>query len=282
MIHAMSHFIADDGEHIHVKIEGEGPPLVLLHGWTASHRDWSPFIEAFAARHRVYRWDARGHGGHALHTDTPPSAARMARDLEQMLEHWNLRDAIVIGHSMGALTLWQYIRDFGCGRLRKLVIIDQSPRILTDDDWRWGIYADFDAARNAAFVRSLQEDFAEGVLRLVGHSLNERARRKYLENGEGMALARQRLREMAPQPLIDCWSSLAGADYRDVLEKIDVPSLLVYGGASNFYHTRTAHYVHDNIPNALLHIYDDVDHAPHLWQRERFARDVLDFIDAED
>ena len=277
----MIHFRADDGEHIHVKIDGEGPPLVLLHGWTASHRDWNPFVEAFAARHRVYRWDARGHGGHALHAGTPVSAARMARDLEEMLEHWKLRDAVVIGHSMGALTLWQYIRDFGCSRLRKLVIIDQSPRILTDAYWRWGIYGDFDQARNAAFVRELQQDFAEGVLGLVGRSLNERARRKYEENGEGMRLARERLRAMAPQPLIDCWSSLAAADYRDVLEKIAVPALLVYGGASNFYHTRTAHYVRDNIPNALLHIYDDVDHAPHLWQRERFARDVLDFIDSD-
>ncbi|AYH45862.1 alpha/beta hydrolase [Azoarcus sp. DN11] len=278
----MIHFRAGDGEHIHVKIDGEGPPLVLLHGWTASHRDWNPFVEAFAARHRVYRWDARGHGGHALHARTPVSAARMARDLEEMLEHCKLRDAIVIGHSMGALTLWQYIRDFGCARLRKLVIIDQSPRILTDEDWTWGIYGDFDAARNAAFVRELQQDFAEGVLGLVGRSLNERARRKYRENGEGMELARQRLREMAPQPLIDCWSSLAAADYRDVLEQIDVPSLLVYGGASNFYHTRTAHYVRDNIPNALLHIYEDVDHAPHLWLRERFVKDVLDFIDSGD
>lgn len=278
----MIHFRAGDGEHIHVKIDGEGPPLVLLHGWTASHRDWNPFIEAFAARHRVYRWDARGHGGHALHAGTPVSAARMARDLEEMLEHWKLRDAVVIGHSMGALTLWQYIRDFGCDRLRKLVIIDQSPRILTDTHWRWGIYGDFDQSRNAAFVRELQQDFAEGVLGLVGRSLNERARRKYQENGEGMELARQRLRAMVPQPLIDCWSSLAAADYRDVLEKIDVPSLLVYGGASNFYHTRTAHYVRDNIPNALLHIYEDVDHAPHLWLRERFVKDVLDFIDAED
>ena len=35
----MTHFLADDGEKIHVKISGEGPPMVLLHGWTSSHRD---------------------------------------------------------------------------------------------------------------------------------------------------------------------------------------------------------------------------------------------------
>ncbi|MCB1898529.1 MAG: alpha/beta hydrolase, partial [Rhodocyclaceae bacterium] len=64
------------------------------------------------------------------------------------------------------------------------------------------------------------------------------------------------------------------------LSRIDIPALLVYGGASNFYHTRTARYVRDSIPNALLHIYDGVDHAPHLWERERFVKDVLAFVDA--
>jgi pimeloyl-ACP methyl ester carboxylesterase len=57
-----------------------------------------------------------------------------------------------------------------------------------------------------------------------------------------------------------------------------VPALLVYGGASNFYSTGTALHVRDSIPNALLHIYPDVDHAPHLVERERFTRDLLDFL----
>ena len=59
----MDHFIADDGEPIHFRASGDGPPLVLLHGWTSSHRDWNPFVEPFATAHAVYRWDARAHGG---------------------------------------------------------------------------------------------------------------------------------------------------------------------------------------------------------------------------
>lgn len=93
-----------------------------------------------------------------------------------------------------------------------------------------------------------------------------------------MVSARQRLQSLVPRPLIDCWTSLSAADYRDVLATITLPTLLVYGGASNFYSTATACYVRDSIPSARLHIYDDVDHAPHLWERERFVRDVLDFV----
>ena len=133
----MEHFLADDGEKIHLRISGEGPPMILLHGWTSSHRDWNPFLAAFEAHHRVFRWDARGHGGHPTHGT--PTAARMARDLQNLLDHYRLDGAVVVGHSMGALTLWQYLRDFGDRRLSKVVFIDQSPRLVTDAGWRNGI-----------------------------------------------------------------------------------------------------------------------------------------------
>ncbi|WP_300435314.1 alpha/beta hydrolase [Zoogloea sp.] len=274
----MDSFCADDGEKIHLKISGNGPPLVLLHGWTSTHRDWNPFLAAFEAHHRVFRWDARGHGGHPLVTQSIPTAPRMARDLHNLLDHYGLEKAVVAGHSMGALTLWQYLRDFGEERLSHLVIIDQSPRLLTDDNWKNGIYGDFDHCRNAAFIDALERDFAEALLRLVAFGHNAKARAAYLDNTVGMASARQRLQSLVPRPLIDCWASLSAADYRDVLATITLPTLLVYGGSSNFYSTATARYVRDSIPGARLHIYDDVDHAPHLWERERFVRDVLDFV----
>lgn len=276
----MEHFRADDGEPIHYKSSGKGPALVLLHGWTSSHRDWNPFLEAFEAGHRVIRWDARGHGGHALQTRTAPTVARMARDLRQLIEYHDLQEVVAVGHSMGALTLWQYIRDFGCAQLSRLVLIDQSPKLLTDAQWPNGIYGDFSALRNERFMAELRQDFAEAVLRLVGEGMNEAARRNYLAQDPSVEAMRQRLRTLAAQPLIDCWASLAEADYRDVLARIDIPALLVHGGASNFYHRRTAHYVRDSTPSALLHIYDNVDHAPHLWERERFIEDVLAFVGA--
>ena len=274
----MDHFIADDGEKIHLRISGDGPPLVLLHGWTSSHRDWNPFIDAFAPHFRVFRWDARGHGGHPLKSPGAPTAERMARDLQNLLDHYRLDQAVAVGHSMGALTLWQYLRDFGDSRLSRLVFIDQSPRLVTGEGWPGGIYGDFGPEQSATFMAELKHDFAEAVLRLVAFGHNPRARDLYQQNGPGIQLARERLRALDPQPLIDCWASLTAADYRDVLAGIGIPALLVYGGASNFYSAGTAQYVRDSIPNAVLHTYPGVDHAPHLWERERFVRDVLDFV----
>lgn len=83
----MVHFLADDGAKIHLKISGEGSPLIMLHGWTSSHQEWFPFLGALNARHRTYRWDARGHGGHPLDGKAAPTAQRMARDLANLIEH---------------------------------------------------------------------------------------------------------------------------------------------------------------------------------------------------
>lgn len=275
----MQHFLADDGERIYYQVSGTGPPILMLHGWTASHLEWLPFVDALSVRHRVIRWDARAHGGHRLSRDTAPSVERMADDLRNLIDHLDLHEASAVGHSMGALTLWQYIQERGCDRLGRVCFIDQSPKLLTDETWAHGIYGNFDAERSAAFKTDLEDDFAESVLRLGAFGLNDRARQKYTEGAPGWEKARTWLKSLEAAPLIACWQSLTEADYRQALERIDIPALLIYGGASNFYREASAHEVRKRIADAILHIYPGTDHSPHQWQRERFTRDLLEFIE---
>lgn len=268
----------DDGEAIRVRILGAGgPPLMFLHGWTASHLEWSPFVRELAQTHRVVCWDARGHGGHPLPTATVPTVDRMARDLATVIDALDLAGACFIGHSMGALTLWQYLRDFGSGKIGRLCFVDQSPKLMTDENWSLGIYGNFDTERSAAFIAELRADFAEAVLRLTAFGLNADARAGYLANGGGWQRARQALAVQAPGPLIACWETLVAADYREVAAAIDRPCLLVYGACSNFYPIETAHWLAARIPAARLSVYGGANHSPHLCDRQRFAAELLDF-----
>ena len=274
----MRSLAADDGETIRVAVAGEGPALVLLHGWTVSHAEWSPLMHELAPRFATWRWDARAHGGHAPAVGTVPTVQRMAKDLRQLLEDFGLDGATIVGHSMGVLTIWEYIRQFGTRGLGGLVLVDQSPKLVTDASWRHGIYGDFDAARSAAFLADLEADFAEAVLRLAALGLNERARRKYAENSRGWQVARGALRKQAAGPLVETWRSLVQADWREVLPAIDVPTLLVYGGESNFYDAPTREWVHANIPGSRLVVYEDADHSPHQAAPRRFVRDLCEFL----
>ncbi len=271
----------DDGEAIHVRLLGDaGPPLLLLHGWTASHLEWSPFLRPLAQHCRVACWDARGHGGHAPGSGAAPTAARMARDLDAVIDALGLAGACCVGHSMGALTLWQYLRDFGSAKLGRLCFVDQSPKLVTDAGWPFGIYGDFDAARSAAFIDELRDGFAEAVLRLTAFGLNAEARAGYLADGAGWQRARAALAAQEAGPLIACWESLVAADYRDVVPAIDRPCLLVYGERSNFYPVGTAHWLAQRIPDARLSLYAGANHSPHLCDRPRFTQELAAFAAA--
>lgn len=270
---------ADDGEALHLYRTGDGTPLLLLHGWTASHTAWSPLISPLAGQSGgkvcLLRPDARGHGGHALCVNPAPDLRRLARDVINLLDHLQIERVAAVGHSMGALTLWQCIRDYGTSRFSHLAFIDQSPKLMTDTDWPGGIYGDFDAARSQSFNDEMRSDFAEAVLRLSALSLNTRARDTYARNTSGWRAARLALQTLDPPPLIAIWQSLVTADLRDVLPHIDVPTLLAYGSQSNFYTVSTAQYVAANIPAARLSLYEGADHSPHLAQTQQFPDELL-------
>lgn len=271
-------FSADDGQQINVHVRGHGPPVILLHGWAADHSMWHPVTNLLAHQFTVYAWDARGHAGHPVTGREPPVVARMARDLRALIAHFGLERPLLVGHSMGALVLWQAIADGGCDGLGPLCLIDQSPRLLTDKSWRLGIYGDWDAERNRAFMDGLRADFAEAVLRLVAEGHNEKARSQYAANTGGVQRLRAALRSRDPEPHITCWRSLGEADYRPILSRITLPTVLVYGGASNYYGLETARHVAAGIKDSRLDVFEGADHSPHLADRERFASLLARFV----
>lgn len=269
---------ADDGEQIHVHVSGSGTPILLLHGWTANHASWAPLVAPLSQHFRLLRPDARAHGGHALTVNHEPDVKRLARDIINLLDHFEIERIAAVGHSMGALTLWQCLQDFGTERFSHLAFIDQSPKLMTDDSWNAGIYGDFDSARAQRLIDDLEADFVEAVLRLIAFGLNDKARETYLRNSSGWRAARDALRNINPQSAIAIWKSLASADYRVVLPTIKVPTLLAYGTSSNFYPAETARFVASHMPQAKLSLYEGADHGPHLLQPDRFTRELVELI----
>lgn len=268
-----THVTADDGVRIPVTTAGDGMPLVCIHGWTGSFMDWTPLIDRLSDRFRIIGWDARPyvHGG-----DT--GIQRMARDLHNLLDHFGLDQAVLMGHSMGALTLWEFIRQFGTERAKALCFIDQSPCLINRDDWSNGLWGKLTPAMSEQFIADLRKNFADTVVDLIAHSRVDEQGNCALPK-ELLEARRKRLQELQPAPWIDAWASFVGNDYRPELGKIDVPTFLAYGARSHYYGPAVAEYVFRNIPTSEMVLYPQASHAPHIEALDQFVDDFNRFVD---
>ncbi|MCP5365832.1 MAG: alpha/beta hydrolase [Hyphomicrobiales bacterium] len=274
----MQTIVTDDGEELPALDEGNGAAIVLLHEWTSSHSIWNPVARELVPNNRVIRWDARGHGGHCLRSQAPVTIARMADDLRCLLSHFDLDKPVIVGHSMGAIILWDYIRRFGCTDLSGVVIVDMTPRTVTDADWKWGIFEDWPFDRDRAFTESMRTDFVEALVTFARRGQAYRTGPNAKPPKGNFERLREMLAVLEPEPLIQIWQSIMIGDWRSVLPTIDVPALLVYGANSNFYSIQTGHYVADAIPGSVFKIYEGADHYPHLSDAGRFATDITEFV----
>jgi pimeloyl-ACP methyl ester carboxylesterase len=100
-------FASFDGKEIAYVTEGDGPPVLLLHGFASEHRgNWvTPGVfDALAGSHRVIAWDARGHGeSDKPHDPASYAGDAMVRDATALLDHLGIDRVHLVGYSMGAI-----------------------------------------------------------------------------------------------------------------------------------------------------------------------------------
>ena len=128
-----------NGVELYYEDVGSGDAVVFVHGVWMSSRCFAPQLEGLADRHRVLALDLRGHG-RSEHATTGHTVAQYARDLRAFLEALELARPVVVGWSMGALVLWDYVRQFGADGLRGVVVVDQTPSDYKWPDWPHGVF----------------------------------------------------------------------------------------------------------------------------------------------
>lgn len=111
---------------IHSQIIGQGTPFIILHGFLGSGDNWKTLGNQFAEDgYQVHLVDQRNHG-HSFHSDTFSYEA-MAEDLLNYLEHHNLEECILLGHSMGGKTAMQFATTHP-EKVSKLLVADIGPK----------------------------------------------------------------------------------------------------------------------------------------------------------
>ncbi|NUR44164.1 MAG: alpha/beta fold hydrolase [Streptomyces sp.] len=106
--------------------DGEGVPLVFVHGWTANRHRWDHQLAHFAEKRRVIRLDLRGHGesgGAGVRT-----IAELADDVLALLDHLEIEWCVLVGHSMGGM-IAQTITLAHPDRVERLVLVNSIGRM---------------------------------------------------------------------------------------------------------------------------------------------------------
>ena len=270
----------NDGASLSYLQVGTGPDLLLIPGWSQTAAQWAKQIEEFSRTHRVTAVDMRGHG-ESSKPNHGYRIARLAADLNDLIEALDLRRITIMAHSMGCSIVWAYWDLFTGGRIAKLVLVDEPAVLSADQTWE----RDTAAALGAIFTSAEVFDIAAS-LRGPDGAANSSALVATMKTAamthEDYAWIMEENfklpREWAATLLIDH----VAADWRDVLPRITVPTLVI-GGTVSVFPAPGIEWVASQIPGATSRIFDAAEFGSHFmfWENpDAFNFVVRQFLDS--
>jgi non-heme chloroperoxidase len=251
---------ASDGVLLHYESTGTGRPIVLVHGWTMNGRFFHKNVAALAEGHRVITVDSRGHG-------------RSGQDLETVLAALDLRDVVLAGWSLGMATVYNYLDQYGTGRLAGIVDIDMTPYLFADDTWQHGVFGTLDARASLDVQRQMIADRVGLMATLVPAMFAAGS----TPDPDTLAWWSDESTTVPDLTALALWVSVTSQDWRPLLPKIDVPVLLAHGRRSQIYPTPVWEALAELIPQTSLALFDESGHSPFWEEPDRFNTAVLEF-----
>ena len=250
---------------------GTGQPVVLIHGYPLDGHSWEKQTAALlAAGYRVITYDRRGFGQSSQPT-TGYDYDTFAADLNTVMETLDLRDAVLVGFSMGTGEVGRYLGTYGSERVAKAAFLASlEPYLLKTDDNPTGVDGSvFEGIEKAvtadryAYFTAFYQDFYN-----LDENLGTRISEEALRNSWNVAAGSSPYASIAA---VATWTT----DFRADLAKIDVPALILHGTADRILPIEaTGEPFHQALPQAD---YVVVEGAPHglLWTHAQEVTDAL-------
>lgn len=260
---------------LHYEDHGAGKPVVLIHGWPLSGRTWENQVPALVrAGFRVITFDRRGFGWSSqpwggYDYDT------FAADLDVLMRTLDLRDATLVGFSMGGGEVARYVGRYGTDRVSKAVFAAAVPPCLFKSK------DNPEGALNAAAIAGLEagvkadrmaflETFTKKFFSAGGRMKVSEAQRRYARDIAAFASSRGTL---------ECIRAFGCTDFREDLRKFTLPTLVIHGDADAIVPfkasgKRTA----ASIPGARLALIKGGPHGINASHPDEFNRALLAFL----
>ncbi len=271
----MKMFLTRDNTKLHYFDEGKGTPIVFVHGWSGSLEQFMFQIEPLKSEYRTIAFTHRGHG-FSERPDGGYTLPNLAQDLNDLLNHLNLDKVVICGWSMGAMTLYEYVKQFGCDRLKGAISIDMTPKLVNDDGWTMGLYDG--EYSHEDFVNDLTTMF-DNFLNFQGVFLFKAL--PYLTPELAKEMQDQILLSGVPPAsmlaLTGLWNGMAVVDYRESIAGITCPFQIIRGKQKSLYSRETADYFANKIPGTKIVEIDGTHMCP-LEKPQEVTDAIRDFM----
>jgi pimeloyl-ACP methyl ester carboxylesterase len=216
----MSYYATLDNAKLYYEVRGTGKPVVFIHGWSCSTETFAPIVEELKGKYKCISYDHRGHGASSLPVGGF-TITQLGKDLKELIDYLDINDVVLVGHSMGAATIYSYISQFGCERLSKAILIDMSPKLLNDDNWKAGLlsgqYKISDYMNDMDIMSQSMGDFMWKFWRLVLPEFDALPETMKELVAPGLVGINN------PHALISLWHSMMYLDYRDSIKNFTIP-----------------------------------------------------------
>ncbi|HLJ91424.1 MAG TPA: alpha/beta hydrolase [Candidatus Angelobacter sp.] len=269
--HRPQRITTKDGVDLFVQDWGSGQPIVFLSAWAFNSNVWGSHMAAFTEHgYRCVAPDRRGHGrsdvpNHGYDADT------LADDVAAVIEQKDLRDVVLVAHSMGSIEAVRYCARHGMDRIARLVLAAPTTPFLTQT-------ADNPDAIPSGAIESQYAAIAGDYPKWIAD--NEEP----FFMSDTVPETRNWIKSMmlsVPLPVaLACRRAIAAADTRVDLQKIVKPVLILHGDKdASAPLPLTGAKTAKLIANSRLIVYPGAPHAIILTHRERLLADMLAFIE---
>jgi 3-oxoadipate enol-lactonase len=245
---------------------GNEKNLVLLHAFPLSRSMWKPNVDAIvAAGYGVIAPDLRGFGENTYVTEIS-RMEDLAADVARLLEELQIEKVCLAGLSMGGYVAFNFCRLFP-EKVSALVLCDTNH--VSEDSAkqkvRFELIGEIEKRGVRALVDKILPNLVSEETKRDDPELVEELRNEFLKCRPEAAAAA--LRGMAER-----------ADHTYLLERIEVPTLLIFGENDKITNLETASILHENIPNAGLEIVSDAGHYANLENPREFNLYLTEFL----
>ena len=235
-----------------------GPPLVLIHALGTDLTIWDDVV-ARLPRHRILRFDLRGHGA----SDCPPPPYAMGaliRDAERLMAHVGMAEAVVAGVSLGGLVA-QGLAVKRLDLVRGMVLSNTAAKIGGEALWRARI-AEVQAKGLAAYAPGAME-------RIFGRNWQQ---------APEMPRIRALLERTRPEGWIGCAEAIAGTDFYTTTASLTLPTLVIAGANDGTTPPDLVRETAELIRGHRWHLMRGAGHLPMVERPDDYAALLDDFL----